>query len=342
MNVPDYVSPIIGHRVWLWDGSRLVSLNGELWHPGKPLAAECKAMSRPHQPPQTDCSCGVYAARSPEQLFPFRQLDQIGYAWLSIYGQVYLWGNVIEHSLGWRAQFAYPKSLVLGTHMFPSMEGATSILDALTVYGAEICLANEERTTPLWSKRTGYDKDGLDILRAVAMENILKVAVFATDQARVKLLQDQVRSGLIGAVVLSEVKLPLSTMDPIFKQLREQRVRVVLVDLDSQRLDESIRAIRIIRAAAGQVAILAIGQLHSSNTIMAAMAAGADEYLDRGNLNDITAALARHSLKRTHSEGDPIPPGGPSRPDDPIPPSVYVPLGRGPRPMRPREVALAL
>jgi hypothetical protein len=226
--------------------------------------------------------------------------------------------------------------------MIPSMEGATSILDSLTVYGAEICLANGERTTPLWSKRTGYDKDGLDILRAVAMENILRVAVFAADQARVKLLQDQVRSCQIGAVVLSQVKLPLITMDSIFQQLREQRVRVVLIDLDPQRLEESIRAIRIIRAAAGQVAILAIGHLHTSNTIMAAMAAGADEYLDRGNLDDITAASARHFWKQIHSEGDPIPPGGPSRPDDPIPPPVYVPLGQGPRPMRPREVALAL
>jgi len=30
-----------------------------------------------------------------------------------IYGEVYLWGRVVEHPAGWRAQFAYPKTLKL-------------------------------------------------------------------------------------------------------------------------------------------------------------------------------------------------------------------------------------
>jgi hypothetical protein len=124
MNIPDYVSPVIGHRVWQWDGSRLVSLNGQAWPPGKALEAECASLMkslgyerffnanelRGHQAPQIGCSCGIYAVKSAEQL------AGLGLRLNGIWGEVHLWGTIIEHSLGWRAQFAYPTSLVLSTH----------------------------------------------------------------------------------------------------------------------------------------------------------------------------------------------------------------------------------
>ena len=31
MTVPDYISPIVGYRVWQWDATGLRSLNGENW-----------------------------------------------------------------------------------------------------------------------------------------------------------------------------------------------------------------------------------------------------------------------------------------------------------------------
>jgi hypothetical protein len=54
-----------------------------------------------------ECTCGVYAAKNIEHL------RQLGYEGRGIRGEVHLWGTVVEHELGWRAQFAYPKSLVL-------------------------------------------------------------------------------------------------------------------------------------------------------------------------------------------------------------------------------------
>src|SRR5208337_4563567 len=80
MNVPDYISPIIGYRVWRWDAAGLKSLNGKLWSPGKPLAAACRvstfgtvvrhaeAAHGPHAAPQMNCTCGVYAAKNLEHL----------------------------------------------------------------------------------------------------------------------------------------------------------------------------------------------------------------------------------------------------------------------------------
>jgi hypothetical protein len=37
----------------------------------------------------------------------------MGYQRYGICGEVYLWGRLVEHELGWRAQFAYPKTLFL-------------------------------------------------------------------------------------------------------------------------------------------------------------------------------------------------------------------------------------
>jgi hypothetical protein len=47
------------------------------------------------------------------------RLRQSGYEQRGIHGEVYLWGTVVEHKLGWRAQFAYPKSLFLPPDAIP-------------------------------------------------------------------------------------------------------------------------------------------------------------------------------------------------------------------------------
>jgi hypothetical protein len=154
-------------------------------------------------------------------------------------------------------------------------------------------------------------------------------------------------------VVLSRAGFPLSATDPIIHHLRELRVRVVLVDLNSKRIEECVRAIRVTRVAAGNVVILGIGDLHDRSMMVAAMRAGVDEYLDRNELCAVPDALGRHfylvntrgrwAKKLATPGGWSMPPGGFSPPGGSIPPmaAVYVPIGRGSRPMRPRAVALA-
>src|SRR5579863_974109 len=119
MNVPDYILPVVGFRVWQWDAAGLKSLNGERWVAGQPLSAACRAAvsasisglsKSAHnfaELPDFNCTCGVYAARTTEHL------RQCGYKKFGVHGEVYLWGTVIEHERGWRAQFAYPKTFVL-------------------------------------------------------------------------------------------------------------------------------------------------------------------------------------------------------------------------------------
>jgi len=167
VNIPDYIMPVVGYRVWSWDAIGLKSLNGELWMPGQPLSAACRTLAgraedglAVHDAPQMNCTCGVYAAKSLDCL---RALGYMRYG--SIYGELYLWGTVVEHQLGWRAQFAYPKKLVLPLGTVPfSMGAAESRLTTLSAYSCDIFVQHKERTVPLWHSQTGYQAEGVDLL----------------------------------------------------------------------------------------------------------------------------------------------------------------------------------
>src|ERR1035437_6806990 len=161
MNVPDYISPIIGYRVWRWDDAGLRALNGKPWSPCKPLAAKCGAGKAhdAHEVPQTDCTCGVYAAKNLEHL------RQFGYEGRGIHGEVCLWGTVVEHELGWRAQFAYPKSLILPPDLIPSdTKEMEARLGALAAYDTDIFIVGCGQNIPLCRRGLGYDAAGLDYL----------------------------------------------------------------------------------------------------------------------------------------------------------------------------------
>jgi hypothetical protein len=172
MSIPDYISPIVGYRVWKWEKTGLKSLCGERWKPSQLLAARCRAsvvvgpiagreeaVHDAHEPPQTDCTCGVYASKSLEQLLT------TGYAKCGIHGEVYLWGTVVEHELGWRAQFAYPKTLFLPSDLIPSdTKEMECRLGALAAYGTDIFIVGHGQSIPLCWKGSGFDAAGLDYL----------------------------------------------------------------------------------------------------------------------------------------------------------------------------------
>jgi hypothetical protein len=66
--------------------------------------AACKH-ARMHAAPNVDCSCGLHATRDVDLLRRTKSP--------SVLGRVALWGRVVEHQHGFRAQFAYPQRLRL-------------------------------------------------------------------------------------------------------------------------------------------------------------------------------------------------------------------------------------
>jgi hypothetical protein len=107
MKVPDYVQAIVGWRVWSqFPHGLLGSPYGDvLWPPRRPLWAECRFSSaRGVQvvAPDPECSCGIYALMQPPD-----SIRDVPWA-RRVTGEVYLWGKVIHHEFGYRAEFAYP------------------------------------------------------------------------------------------------------------------------------------------------------------------------------------------------------------------------------------------
>ncbi len=74
------------------------------WPPAEPARATC-VRPKLHRAPFPHCTCGLYATRSEELLRRTRNP--------AVVGTVALWGRVIEHELGYRAEYAYPQRLQL-------------------------------------------------------------------------------------------------------------------------------------------------------------------------------------------------------------------------------------
>jgi len=180
MIVPDAIEPIVGWRCWsLNDQWRLESLiegRDVPWRPGVRKEAECRfpamirawpqetAEGRPqetpldpelleprvlaehpelseHEAPLESCLCGIYAAKDLETL---RRVLNGGL----IVGEVYLWGKVIPGELGYRAQYAYPKSLRLVTKGVPD-----HVLESLRAYCDDVGLMTPKEAWGSWGGR---------------------------------------------------------------------------------------------------------------------------------------------------------------------------------------------
>jgi hypothetical protein len=138
---PDYAEPIVGWRMWyaVEDGAE-TSLSSvihtTLWPRGAPLVAVCRCFRLPvwpfnrggHEAPAANCRCGIYAAT----IATMRTYLPEQFAWtdlVPVLGRVSLWGVVHEHERGWRASFAYPKSLFVPVVELASSRAARMIAD---------------------------------------------------------------------------------------------------------------------------------------------------------------------------------------------------------------------
>jgi hypothetical protein len=123
--------PILGWRLWRTtpDGTLMSVYKNVLWPAGIPLRAV------PKNPDE-----GVYALKDPTKLDGLvytLTADQSG----MVVGQVALWGTVIEHEHGYRAQYAYPALINLAPPMpgFPRPASLRRLAAAIRDrYGCEV------------------------------------------------------------------------------------------------------------------------------------------------------------------------------------------------------------
>jgi hypothetical protein len=104
--------PISAWRAWTLtgrtDGSHLrlrpVAGRRHPWPPGARAEATCNH-GHLHQAPHLECSCGLHGTHGVEILRRTKSP--------AVLGTVSLWGRVVEHDHGYRAQYAYPQHLRL-------------------------------------------------------------------------------------------------------------------------------------------------------------------------------------------------------------------------------------
>jgi hypothetical protein len=116
--------PLIAYRTWnvMHPGYLTDSNNFALWEPRQRIEATCRNMKN-HSAPQAECTCGVYALKTMENLEEHLG-GNLGYGRTECIGEVWLWGTVVECTNGYRAQYAYPKSITLRVHKSLGMTGA--------------------------------------------------------------------------------------------------------------------------------------------------------------------------------------------------------------------------
>lgn len=103
-------------------------------------------------------SNGDYASKSLDHL------RRLGYTERRILGEVWLWGTVVEHEEGWRAQFAYPRKFTVALSTVPlGMSRLELWLTSLSAYGCDIFIDRETGTVPLWRSESGIDTAGLGL-----------------------------------------------------------------------------------------------------------------------------------------------------------------------------------
>ena len=166
------VGPLRGYRYWHaeWEDGQAVLrsvYHATVWPPQGPLHAACErhpsllgiwlrrlALSPPpetHRAPCGTCECGVYAltrfdAIEPRDLLPAETGERTED--IFVLGVVLLWGRVVQHGHGYRAEYGRPVRL-LTTPTLGRTGGIPSLLDAVaTRYGIPLVTRIEELSVP--------------------------------------------------------------------------------------------------------------------------------------------------------------------------------------------------
>lgn len=125
--IPDYFEALTAYRAWAVhsNGLLLGQAFPEPWPPHQPFVGRCGKAYHTHlvggvfsPPPITLCDCGIHAYKTIEQArdrttdtahFRYGFYPSVGVD--TVWGSLKLWGRIIEHERGYRAEFAYPEVL---------------------------------------------------------------------------------------------------------------------------------------------------------------------------------------------------------------------------------------
>src|SRR4051794_26828540 len=112
---PDLAGPILGWRVWriAVDGELVSAYTPAGWPGRAPIVARCYEHPGRHEAPFEQCVCGIYACDDANAALFYAHRSGS-----AVVGRTKLWGRVVEHEAGWRAEQAYPESVYVPREHF--------------------------------------------------------------------------------------------------------------------------------------------------------------------------------------------------------------------------------
>jgi pilus assembly protein CpaE len=126
--------------------------------------------------------------------------------------------------------------------------------------------------------------------------NSIAVGILSESPERLAVLQQRIESTQLGRVVFTHSNFPTSAADPAIRRMQDLRAEIVLVDISFHETGRAMQAIEIIHANVANASVFAAGSMNDPSVIVAAMRAGAREYLERDAASDSFAeALKRFS-----------------------------------------------
>ena len=100
-------------RETLWPRDRamqaLCALDRDAW---RILRGPTPPPAYSHAAPHNDCQCGIYAANNIKEAGRYIDNGDRDPSCFTALGIVALWGRIVEHETGWRAQHAFPALLI--------------------------------------------------------------------------------------------------------------------------------------------------------------------------------------------------------------------------------------
>ena len=127
----------------------------------------------------------------------------------------------------------------------------------------------------------------------------LSVAVFATDSDQRAVLQVLVDGTGVARTACSNPSMPAASNDPVIRKTRAFVPDVILVDIASDAVAPTLRAIELLHQEIPDAAVFAIGPMTQPLLIVSAMRAGVREYIERPTTTtDLLEAFVRLTSSR--------------------------------------------
>lgn len=131
----------------------------------------------------------------------------------------------------------------------------------------------------------------------------IAVAILTEDREQSVILNTRVESTHVARTVLSHIAFPAGPGDAILRQMQEQRVEIVLVDIDPRNPQRAVRSIELIHASVPDITLFAVGEMNQPLIIVSAMRAGAGEFVDRAASHEaLIEAFARYTASLSRAQ----------------------------------------